>query len=89
MSAKYIQNKKVIQSKIGDEVVMLDMDSGFYFGLNSVASIIWEKLEKPISLEEVINELLSEFNIDRDTCENDTMAFWVQLLDKNIIKQFS
>jgi hypothetical protein len=89
MSAKYIQNKKVIQSKIGDEVVMLDMDSGFYFGLNSVASIIWGKLEKPISLEEVINELLDEYNIDRDTCENDTMAFWVQLLDKNIIKQVS
>jgi hypothetical protein len=89
MSAKYIQNKKVIQSKIGDDVVMLDIDSGFYFGLNSVASIIWGKLEKPISLEEVINELLDEYNIDRDTCENDTMAFWVQLLDKNIIKQVS
>ena len=89
MSAKYIQNKKVIQSKIGDEVVMLDMDSGFYFGLNSVASIIWGKLEKPISLEEVINELLDEYNIDRDTCEKDTMPFWAQLLDKNIIKQVS
>jgi hypothetical protein len=61
MSTKYIQNKKVIQSKIGEEVVMLDMDSGFYFGLNSVASIIWGKLEKPISLEEVINELLEEY----------------------------
>ncbi len=89
MSSKYIQNKKVIQSKIGDEVAMLDMDSGFYFGLNSVASIIWGKLEKPISLEEVINELLDEYNIDRDTCENDTRAFWLQLLDKNIIKQVS
>jgi hypothetical protein len=89
MSAKYIQNKKVIQSKIGDEVVMLDMDSGFYFGLNSVASIIWGKLEKPISLEDVINELLEEYNIDRDTCEKDTMAFWAHLLDKNIIKQIS
>ena len=38
MKEKYIQNKKIIQSKIGEEVVMMDMDSGFYFGLNSVAS---------------------------------------------------
>lgn len=89
MSTKYIQNKKVIQSKIGDEVVMLDMDSGFYFGLNAVASIIWGKLEKPISFEEVINELLDEFKIDRDTCENDTRSFLNQLLDKNIIKSVS
>jgi hypothetical protein len=89
MSNKYIQNKRVIQSKIGDEVVMLDMDSGFYFGLNSVASIIWVKLEKEISLEDVINELMKEYNIDRQTCENDTRIFWDQLLEKSIIKQIS
>jgi hypothetical protein len=87
MGIKYIQNKKVIQSKIGDEVVMLDMDSGFYFGLNSVASIIWGKFESAISLDEVIVELLEEYNIDRQTCENDTRAFFDQLLEKNIIKQ--
>jgi hypothetical protein len=89
MSNKYIQNKKVIQSKIGDEVVMLDMDSGFYFGLNSVASIIWGMLEKAISFEEVINELMKEYNVDRQTCENDTRSFWNQLLERNIIKQVS
>jgi hypothetical protein len=89
MSSKYIQNKKVIQSKIGDEVVMLDMDSGFYFGLNSVASIIWGMLEKAISFEEVTNELMKEYNVDRQTCENDTRSFWNQLLERNIIKQVS
>ena len=87
MSIKYIQNKKVIQSKIGEEVVMLDMDSGFYFGLNSVASIIWGKLESAISLEEIIIELLEEYKIDQQTCENDTRLFFDQLLEKNIIKR--
>jgi hypothetical protein len=86
MFAKYIQNKKIIQSAIGDEVVMLDMDSGFYFGLNSVASIIWRKLEKEISFEEIISELLEEYNIDQFTCENETEIFLSQLLEKNIIK---
>lgn len=86
MNNKYIQNKKVIQSKIGDEVVMLDMDSGFYFGLNSVASIIWGKLEKAMSLQEILNELLEEYNIDRHTCEKDTMEFLDELFEKNIIK---
>jgi hypothetical protein len=89
MSKKYIQNKKVIQSKIGEEVVMLDMDSGLYFGLNSVASIIWVKLEKPISFEEIVDQLLEEYGIDRQTCETDTKVFWDQLLDNNIIKLVS
>lgn len=87
MKKKYIQNKKVIQSKIGDEVVMLDMDSGFYFGLNSVASIIWGKLEKEVSFDEIILDLLNEYNIDKLTCENETKIFLDQLLSKNIIKE--
>jgi hypothetical protein len=89
MKKKYIQNKKVIQSKIGDEVVMLDMDSGFYFGLNSVASIIWGKLEKEVSFDEIILDLLNEYNIDKLTCENETKIFLDQLLSKNIIKEVS
>ena len=89
MVTKYIQNKKVIQSAIGEEVVMLDMDSGFYFGLNSVASIIWRKLEKEISFEEIISELLEDYNIDEVTCENETRIFLNQLLEKNIIKPVS
>ncbi len=89
MKKKYIQNKKVIQSKIGDEVVMLDMDSGFYFGLNSVASIIWGKLEKEVSFDEIISDLLNEYNIDKITCENETKIFLDQLLSKNIIKEVS
>jgi hypothetical protein len=89
MVAKYIQNKKVIQSAIGEEVVMLDTDSGFYFGLNSVASIIWRKLEKEISLEEIISELLEEYNIDQATCENETEIFLNQLIERNIIKVVS
>ncbi len=89
MSIKYIQNKKVIQSKIGDEVVMLDMDTGFYFGLNSVASKIWGKLETEVSFDEIISDLLKEYNIDKLTCENETKNFLDQLLDKNIIREVS
>ncbi len=87
MKKKQLQHKKVIQSKIGDEVVMLDMDSGFYFGLNSVASIIWGKLEKEVSFDEIILDLLNEYNIDKLTCENETKIFLDQLVAKNIIKK--
>jgi hypothetical protein len=65
------------------------MDSGFYFGLNSVASIIWGKLEKEVSFDEIISDLLNEYNIDKLTCENETKIFLDQLLTKNIIKEVS
>ena len=86
MNKRYIQNKKIIQSAIGDEVVMMDLDSGFYFGINTVGSDIWRRLVEPISIEELLNQLLREYNIDKSTLEMDTIEFFNQLLEKNLIK---
>jgi hypothetical protein len=87
MSKRYIQNKKIIQSKIGEEVVMMDMDSGYYFGLNSVASSIWHKLSVEISLQDLVEKLLQEFKVDKQTCESDTLELLKDMLERNIIRE--
>ena len=86
MKEKYIQNKKNIQSKIGEEVVMMDMDSGFYFCLNSVASAIWSKLENEITFDDFVEELLKEYAVEKTLCEHDTKELLEQLREKNIIR---
>lgn len=86
MSTRYIQNKKIIHSKIGEEFVMMDIDSGFYFGMNSVGSIIWGNLEQAKTFNELVVKLMTEFNVDAKICEQDTKEFLVQLLEKNLIK---
>jgi len=83
---KYIQNAEIIQSKIGEEVVMLDMESGFYFGLNSVASIIWGMMEMGISFEDLCDQLIEQFDVERALCESDTQELIDQLLEKKIIR---
>ena len=86
MDTRYIQNKKIIHSKIGEEFVMMDIDSGFYFGMNSVGSIIWDNLEQAKTFNELVVKLMAEFNVDAKICEQDTKDFLVQLLEKNLIK---
>ncbi len=84
---KFIQNKPIVQSKIGEEVVMLDMESGFYFGLNSVASVIWGLLAEEIDFEQLIDQLMAQFEVERALCEADTLELLDQMLDKNIIRK--
>ena len=84
---RFIQNKAIVQSKIGEEVVMLDMDSGFYFGLNSVASVIWGLLADEIGFEALIDQLMAQFDVERAVCEVDTQELLDQMLDKNIIRK--
>ena len=87
MSKRYIQNKKIIQSKIGEEVVMMDIDSGFYFGMNGVGSKIWYYLSSPITLDDLIRNLMIDFKVDEQTCKADTIEFLESLLEKNIISE--
>jgi hypothetical protein len=84
---RFIQNKTIVQSKIGEEVVMLDMESGFYFGLNSVASVIWGMLAEEIGFEKLIDQLIAQFEVERSICEADTQELLDQMLEKNIIRK--
>jgi hypothetical protein len=83
---RFVQNKAIVQSNIGEEVVMLDMDSGFYFGLNSVASVIWGMMATEISFEDLIEKLMTVFDVDRSICESDTRELLDQMLEKKIIR---
>jgi hypothetical protein len=82
----YIQNKEVIQSRVGDEVVMLDVESGYYFGLNSVASVIWDMMKEKIELNTLVENLMKEFDVDKATCELDTLELLEEMEVKKIIR---
>lgn len=82
---KYVQSLSLMQSLIGNEVVMLDVQSGFYFGLNSVASKIWQMLEVERTVNDIVEQLIDIYDVDYDTCFADTNDLIVAMLEKNII----
>lgn len=58
----------------GDKV-MMDLEKGHYFSLNSVASRIWELMDSPKKVSEIVESLLEEYEVDRDTCEKSVIEF--------------
>ena len=75
----------VVFSHIDDEVVMMNIETGEYYGLNAVASRIWEALENPITFDRLINLLMQEFDIDETTCHNDVARFLNQMAEKKLV----
>ena len=57
------------------EKVMMDLEKGQYFALNSVASRIWEVIESPISVNNVVETLLDEYEVEREECEKSVLEF--------------
>jgi hypothetical protein len=54
--------------------------------MNEVGSRIWALLETPITLDGLVNQLLSEFEVERTTCEQEALAFLAQLHSDKLLR---
>lgn len=87
--SKYVRTQDNIDSKIKDEIVMVNVKQGNYYALNPVATRIWEIIESPSTIAEITDTLLSEYEIDRSTCETEVRTFISTLLKLDVIKEIS
>lgn len=78
-------DKKFITSPIGDEIVMMSMESGNYIGINEVGAVIWNKLEQPMTIKEVINYLLSIYDITEDACTEKTVKHIANMANQEMV----
>ena len=80
------RNSNQLFTLIDDEVVMLHIENEEYLNLNPQASYIWQKLETPLTFDELIEMLLGTYDIERSACIEDTLAFIKDFAEKNIIQ---
>lgn len=80
------RNPEIDATDLDGEVVMMNMEKGQYFMMNEVGSRIWEIIEEPMKISELIDTLLGEFEVERDECENTVMEFLNDLSYGDLIK---
>lgn len=67
--------KKFLSSRIGEETVMMDIDTGDYIGINNVGSDIWNRLEQPVSVRDIIGFLTGAYDVSPEQCEKETFEY--------------
>ena len=80
------QIEEIVDSDIDGETVMMSIENGKYYGLDDIGSRIWELIEKPIKVSDLIDTLLERFDVDRETCERDVLKFLNELNDDKVLK---
>ena len=75
----------VMFNRIGDEIVILDLDSGTYFGLDPVGSRLWELLSGGAAIGEAIAAMHAEYDVDRETLERDLNALVDDLKNRKLL----
>jgi hypothetical protein len=83
----YRANPDVISAIVGDEAVLLLPSDGTYFGLNAVAARTWQLLGEGRSPSNVIEVLLAEFDVERETLQRDIQALLGRLTELNLVEE--
>ena len=75
----------VMFNRVGDEVVLLDLDSGTYYGLDAVGGRLWDLISGSATIGEAIDTMLEEYEVEREVLESDVLRLVNELREKGLI----
>ena len=67
------------------DVVILSLKDGVYYGLNQVGASIWKLIQQPVSVRQVNQVLLGEYDVDADQCYQDVVSLLKELASRGLI----
>ena len=76
----------VFAQEVDGEMVLLDMESENYFGLDEVGTSIWLAMQDKETLKEVFEVLLEQYEVEADMLENDLSDFVGKLEESGLVK---
>lgn len=76
----------VVSCDLDDEAAILNMKNGVYYGLDPIGAKIWNKVQKPCKINDIIEMILDEYDVDKERCKNDVVELVSELMDNGLVK---
>jgi hypothetical protein len=86
IDAVLVRDSEPVAATVDEEIFMLSLRAGAYFGLNPIGSEIWTLLAKPRRLGDLCAMLSQMYEIDTETILRDTSGFLEALLARGLVR---
>ena len=80
------QGDEQVSTVVDCETVLMNVGNGKYFQLDDIGTRFWALIETPTAIGAVCDQLLQEFDVDRDTCEADVLRLVDRLVANNMAR---
>ncbi len=74
----------VLASAFEEELVLLNLKDGIYYGLEGVGTRIWSLIQQPTPVAAVRDALVAEYDVDPARCEADLRALLAELVRRGL-----
>lgn len=86
MLKDYIPVRNALKTRANDELMIASNHNNEIYYLNATAHEMWELIDGIISVDGLCSKILSEYEADRETIENDVVNFIRDLQWKKLIR---
>ena len=80
------RDPEIIAADAHQDLVMVSIATGSYYGVSHVAREIWDAIERPKRISDLISNLIANYQIDSASCEKQTLSFLETLLDEGLLR---
>ena len=80
------RNNEVFANEIDGEAVMMNIQTGKYYGLDEIGSRIWELMEQKIQVKAIIEQLQKEYDVSEQQCKSDVLNLLNELKTNQLIE---
>jgi hypothetical protein len=84
-TAELRRNPDIIAACMGDETILLNASSWTYMHLNETATRIWERIEAPRRLDELVEELSAEYDVEPSVCRAQVQEFAEEMCGRGFV----
>ncbi len=86
LNQKLTFSATVFAQEVDGEMVLLDMESENYFGLDEVGTAIWQTMQERETLQEVFEALVEKYEVEAEVLEKDLSDFVGKLLESGLVE---
>ena len=75
-----------LSSELDGETILLQMNSGLYYGLNEMGAAIWGMIQSPKTFQEIQSDLLESYEVSAEVCKQEVEKLLSELHAAGLIE---
>jgi len=78
--------KDLVSADLGEEIAILHLGNGVYYGLDAVGARIWDLIQEPKRVDELRDSILKEYDVEPERCKSDLLNLLEELTNQDLVE---
>lgn len=84
---RIVRGEGHVETHVDGQTLMMSLERGRYFALERTGQRIWSLIDRPVAVSDIVETLMSEYDVGRQECEAQVLAFIEDLASNGLVRR--